>query len=194
MTNGYRKNNTKNLTTGAVLSAISVVFVILAGVIPGIKLSLLALASFPAALMVLRTGPRGGLAVYAVSSLLALLLSPFKLTAVLYIIFFGYYATAKYIIESRLAVRTQRLAKLLLFAAVALISYFFLSELFLGGSGIAASVLSRADMGSFLSFLTVEKITAPIFVIGAVIILFIYDAIFSGVITFFFEKIDRYTL
>lgn len=89
----------KNLTVGALLSALSVAIIALGGVIEVLDLSVAAIASFICVFAVIEFGGAYPWLIFAVTSALSLMLIPTNLGAWCYVLFFGYYAILKEKIE-----------------------------------------------------------------------------------------------
>ena len=106
--------NTKKLAFSAIMSSLAVVFLYIGALFDVLDLSVAALASLCVLWVMVEFGTRWALSVYAVTSVLALLLLPVKLPAVLFAGFFGYYPAAKAVFERKLHGVLQWLAKLLL--------------------------------------------------------------------------------
>jgi len=99
MTPVQRNNAGKKVTLGGVLTALGLICIYLANLLPTTRLTFLAIGSMFIFVMVIEFGVRAALATYAATSLLAVAILPFNLLAILYIIFFGYYGVVKYYIE-----------------------------------------------------------------------------------------------
>ena len=87
------------LALSAILSAVSAVMILLASVLPSGRIAVTALAGCACAAAVIHIGLKRSIAVFAVSAALALLISPTKSCAVLYVLFFGWYPITKSPIE-----------------------------------------------------------------------------------------------
>lgn len=79
------------------MTAVAVVLVYLAQVVPTMKLSFVAVAGVAAAFIVAESGPVYGLLCYAASAILSVILAP--ASGWLYIVFFGWYPSVKCLIE-----------------------------------------------------------------------------------------------
>jgi len=90
---------TKKIASAAMLSAVSVLLLYLSSVMPTMRVGLVAIAGILPSFLVIRFGVSAGFISYAAASILALLLLPNKLTALLYIILFGHYPMVKSLIE-----------------------------------------------------------------------------------------------
>ena len=125
------KSNQKKITYPAVASALSVVLLLIASVIPSGQLGFIAATTICSVYTLNESGMIGVLSIYAITSLLGFLLLPDKVPLILYLLFFGYYPILKAMTENLPGVLTW------LIKLTALnISLFFikrlLSELILG--------------------------------------------------------------
>jgi hypothetical protein len=116
----------RRLTLAALLTALSVALLFFAGLTPSGKLGLSAAAGLIPAVAVLREGVRTGFLCYAGTSILALMLLPSKLPALLYTILLGHYPMLKALIERLRKRSLEWLCKLALANAL-----FFLLRRFL---------------------------------------------------------------
>jgi hypothetical protein len=124
------KNSTKRIAYSAMLSAVSVLLLYISSVAPTMRLGLVAMAGVLPAVIVIRFGVPTAFASYAAVSILALILLPDKLTAVLYIVLFGHYPMFKNLIERLRRMWLEWLLKLALFNVLAAL-LFLLNALFL---------------------------------------------------------------
>ncbi len=90
---------TRLLARCAILTALSVTLLYLAGVLPAASLTLAAFAAVLPAAAVLQGGLRWGAMVWLASSALGLLLAPDKSMALLYALVLGHYTITKSLIE-----------------------------------------------------------------------------------------------
>lgn len=79
------------------MTAVAVVLVYLAQIVPTMKLSLVAMAGVAAAFIVAESGPLYGLLCYAASAILSMILAPSS--GWMYVVFFGWYPAVKCLIE-----------------------------------------------------------------------------------------------
>ncbi len=89
------QKKTFRITYPAVLSALTVICLVLAGVLPSGQLGLAAVASLFSVAAVADLGAVSGLCVYAVSAALGFLLAGDKTAPFLYLMFFGWYPAVK---------------------------------------------------------------------------------------------------
>lgn len=90
-----QKNNVRRLTTCAMLSALGVVLLWLGSVIQVVDVSMAVVASLLCVFAVIEYGGSAPWLIFAVTSILSLILVPQKTPAVMYALFFGYYPIIK---------------------------------------------------------------------------------------------------
>ena len=113
------------------MTAVSVVFVYLASVMPSGQLGFVAIASLFTAAAIIEAGIGAGLFVFAGCSILSFLLISNKSIMFLYLLFFGYYPIIKNIAERVKNKVISWIIKLIIFnAALSAIWFFFRSVLF----------------------------------------------------------------
>lgn len=113
---------TKQLVTGAMLSALTLIILYLTFLLPTNTLSLLTLASAIGPIALIRANVKTSLLVYIVSSVLCLVLMPPNIST-LYILFFGIYGLLKYFIEKLNHLALEWLLKLAFFNSVFYIGF-----------------------------------------------------------------------
>lgn len=154
----------------AVLTALGVVLLFLARVVPSGRIGLMVLTSFPVCLSLMLYGTGWAFGVFAVTAVLGLLLFPGAVT-ILYLLFFGYYPITKSLFE-RLHSKALCLAlKLVLYAAV-----------------FAGAYLLAEPIGLTVSGLLPWYVLLPL---GALVFL-VYDWCYSQVIRIYLDKFARY--
>lgn len=133
----------------SMLSALSVVFMLIGIIFPTFDLAAATLASFSVILAVCELGKGYAFGVYAASSVLAIIISPQNSAAIFYAAFIGYYPLIKSIIEVRIHRRIPAIAlKILCFNAALAIMLFvavkFLSfEEFIGWYAVGFIVMAQ---------------------------------------------------
>lgn len=167
---GLQRANINKITLGAILSAFSLMLLLGAQIIPGVELTFYALASVLPAFMIIEMKGKGGFALYIVVSLLAFFLLPNKLAVIPYIMFFGIYGIIKYYIEKLNSPVMQILAKAVVFMGMFTVAYFF-------------------SKGLFFANINLPELATPLLYIGALLMLFLYDAIFTEIINLYLKKI-----
>ena len=148
---------TRLITTSALLTALTMVFLYLSSVFPTMQLTFVAAASLFVTAQVIENGIRGGLFVFIGSTLLGFLIVPDKTSMILYLLFFGYYPIVKSLAERNNKPLIRWLIKIsIMSAAMAVILYFFGELIF--------------DLGSFeygvLAFAALFEITFILYDIG----------------------------
>lgn len=113
---------TKQLVTGAMLSALTLIILYLTFLFQANTLSLLTLASAMGPIALIRANVKTSLLVYIVSSLLCLVLMPPDIST-LYILFFGIYGLLKYFIEKLNHLSLEWFLKLAFFNSVFYIGF-----------------------------------------------------------------------
>lgn len=97
-----KANRTKELAFSAIVSALAVVLLYIGALFEVLDLSAAAMASLCVLWVMAELGTKWALAVYAATSVLALVLLPVKLPAVLFVLLFGYYPPLKAFYERKL--------------------------------------------------------------------------------------------
>ena len=108
---------------GGIISALSVMLMLLTAVLPFMTYALPLLAGTLLIVMVIEIGKGWAAAVYAAVSLLAIFVVPDKEAAVFYIAFFGYYPIIKSTLEKRLPRVVEWVVKLLIFNAACVVGW-----------------------------------------------------------------------
>ena len=175
---------TKKLTLSAVICALGVVLLSIGSLVQTVDLSAAALASFMCIFAVIELGGAYPWAIYVVTGLLSVILTPYGMAGWFYIAFFGYYPMVKEKLE-RLPKFFSWVLKILvlnvaLFLCV-LISYFlfFASS---GGGLMDAFFKIFGDEG-FAEIFAV----AMVFAVNAVFV--IYDIALTSVISMYINRL-----
>ena len=164
------KSSARPLARAGIASALSVLVLLLASVLPTARLALVCLASLGPALCALHDSPRWALGCFAAAALLSLLLLPQKGVSLGYAVFAGYYPVLKLRLE-RLGNRLHRLAfKLAVFNAA-------LAVLWLGFHALSAPAL---PLGRF-------AVPAGVLIANAAFL--VYDYALDQIILFYLRKI-----
>ena len=172
----------KNLTVGALLSALSVAILAIGGVIQALDLSVAALASFICVFAVIELGGTYPWLIFAVTSALSIMLIPSNVGAWCYVLFFGYYAILKEKIE--------RLNTVLAWVIKMLIGNVAFAILLFGFGTIT--------YGTGLSFVElVSKVfdtrAGVVFAVGCILLVefffVIYDIALTRMITFYLNRL-----
>lgn len=167
-----QKQKTKIVALGGVMLALSITTIFLAGLIPGVELTLYALSSFYTAVIIIETKAGGGWIFYIASCLLSLVMIPNKTALLPYIIFFGIYGLAKYYIEKIRNQVIEVILKLLFFNSSFGLGIYFFKDLLLGN-------IHMPDYPQL------------ILIAGAELMFLLYDAIFTMLIAFYNKRLRR---
>ena len=160
------QSQTKKITAAAILSALGVLFLLLGSFFESLDLTFSAMAAVIVVFAVIEIGKPFPLLIYAVTSLLSLLLLPSKFAAVAYALFFGYYPIFKEMFE-RLHFLLSLLLKFSLFNTA-----FFLIIL------VSKHFLGLSEEFSF---------GIPLLLVGNVAF-FAFDFLLTQLITLYFVK------
>lgn len=168
---------TKRVTFSAICLALTVIFLYAAAVLSTGKIAALGLASLLCGICVSRFGVRYGIALYVGASILALLLLPNKVFALLYVLFAGYYPIVKLYIEKLRRLWTEWILKLLFFDVILIILYIIVKLFFM-------PVLTSA-----IALLVLQYLGPAILILQ--IIFLVYDWILSYMIGYYDQFIRR---
>lgn len=166
--------STRTLALAGLLSAISLMFLLFASVIPSGWTGVTALAGLCVAVAVAAAGYLPGILSYLVSGILALLLLPAKHVAILYLSLFGLYPVLKSLFETCRARIVEYLLKLVFFDLVLFLLYRFAFGLFFAAG---AADWSRPFPFALALFL------------GGTIVFFVYDYAFSRVMVLLQKRV-----
>jgi riboflavin transporter FmnP len=159
----------KKLAFCAMISALSIIFLYLAFVIPTGKAALYTISSVFLAAVVLEAGLCGGIISYFCVSILALFLIPDKTFILPYVLFFGYYPVVKQICESKIKNRFIEYFIKFTWGNVAFWAVWFLAQ----------SLFS----------IVLEKWPLLLFYLAANVFFFLYDYVFTLLIHWYQTRI-----
>lgn len=128
---GEEKKTTRRLAVSAVLAALGVVLLLLGSLVQVLDLSMAAIASLLVVFAVIEIGGKYPMLIYAVTSVLSLLLLPVKTAALIYFVFAGYYPILKAALEGRLTKPVAWTFKAVIFCAAVAIGLLAAGKLFL---------------------------------------------------------------
>lgn len=159
----------KKVAYTGVLSALTVILIYFAALVPSGKLSLYALSSLPAALVVMEFGIGAGALLYVSASLLSFLLAGF-FGSFPYIVFFGLYSLLKYYIEKSNKRAYEVILKIITFNILLSIYYFLAVRLFAASIGMPDKVIY-------------------LLIAAAQFVFFVYDYVFSRLLYYYQDNI-----
>ena len=166
------RKGTNTIALGGICLALTIIFLLGASFVPGVELTLYALSSLFVAVMVIERGPKSGLLLYAAAVILGLILVPNKLGMLPYIVLFGYYGVVKYYIEKKCRPRLQLAVKIILFAVILAVGLW-------GTKGLLLGNIQLPDYSTVIIFA------------GGVVMMVLYDAIYTFAIRIYRERIKR---
>jgi hypothetical protein len=150
------KAKTRRMTMGGVCVALSVVSVMISSMIPGLELTFYGVSSIFTAVMIIESGLAGGALTYVASSLLCIMIVPNKIAVIPFIFFFGLYGFIKYFAERYRNPVGQIAVKVICFALIFGIAWFFFKALFFGNivlpSKFPAWALAAAGLCGFILY------------------------------------------
>lgn len=175
---------TKKMTTSALLAAMGVALLFIGSLIETLDLSMAALASFFCIFAVIELGGAYPWLIFAVTSVLAVVLMPFSMAGWFYLLFFGYYPILKEKFENLPKLASWGIKMIVLnialIASVALAYFLFFGQS--GGSIIDAFIyiFGGEEVGSYIA-LGVYVLVNIVFVI--------YDIALTRLISLYFFKL-----
>lgn len=168
-----QKKRAISITIPAILAGVGLLLLYLSALAPSGRWAVVAVAGLLTAAAVITVGLWGGLACYAVTGLLGLLLVPDRLNVLLYLLFFGIYPVIKSLLERICPQWLGFLGKLAFFNGVLTVFFFAFSALFL--PALPEALTDR----SWLLYLA-----------GNVVFI-VYDFGFTKLISFYGERLSK---
>lgn len=176
---------TKKLTLGALLAAMGTVLLLLGALIETLDLTMAALASFFCIFAVIELGGAYPWLIYAVTSILSVVLMPQGMGGWFYLLFFGYYPIIKEKTE-RLKKPISVILKILIFNGALIsgvaISYFLFFAQREGVNALDAVILFFGGEGA-------GKIMAAFMYLLSNVVFLLYDLAVTRMISFYFIKL-----
>ncbi|MEG1583900.1 MAG: hypothetical protein RR361_02460, partial [Anaerovorax sp.] len=166
-----KKVNT--ITYLGVMLAFSVALLFLSSFVPGVELTLYALASFFVGIVIVEEGVKAGILFYVATILLSLVIVPNKMGILPYVFLFGLFGIAKFYIEKLRKFPLEMVLKLVFFNGVMAIGLFFFKELF----------MMNLDLPQLPLFLII---------IGGEFMFLLYDYLYTQVIGFYIRNIKKF--
>jgi len=167
------KNNhysAKEVALGGVLTALTVIALFLASILPTGRISLYVLSSFFISIIIIESGVKAGFIFYVASSIAALLIVPSKIDLVPYVFFFGYYGIAKHYIEKIKILWLEYIIKIMFFGITAAASYF-----------IAKTAIGNISL----------KISVVLIIALVVIVFIVYDFVYTLFTVYYHDKLRK---
>ena len=152
-----RNKHSFRVALGGVISALSLVVLMMTGVIPFATYSLPCLAGLLLVVVVVECGAKWAWVSFAATAILSMMITPDREAAIMYTALFGYYPMVKQQIEKRFFGVKEWAYKLLLFNISVVIAYFIAINL-LGmtylledlGDSVALGLLALLGLGNIV--------------------------------------------
>ncbi|HVI39245.1 MAG TPA: hypothetical protein VM577_01170 [Anaerovoracaceae bacterium] len=163
--------DTKKVVTSGILLALSTITLLGATFVPGIELTLYALSSVYAAIIIIEFSVSTGWLFYFASVILAFILVPNVAGLIPYTIFFGIYAMIKYYIENlkKFSQPVEIIIKLVFCNLMFALGFIFFGTVFTGA-------------------IQIPNVALPIILIGAQVFFLAYDYILTLVIGLYLKR------
>lgn len=167
----------RKIAYGGILTALCVVLVYAAAIMPSGKLGIYALSSLVIAIAVVELDIKWGTVVFAAAAILIVLLTGNINALLLFGLFFGSYPLVKYFIEKQRKAAAEILLKLFTFN-IAAVAGFYVYSLIFGVSPLNQQILGKAAN---------TMLIAGAF--GAQVVFIIYDYVLSRLIGYYINRI-----
>lgn len=167
-----KKTKTSTIALGGICLALTVIFMFAGSIVPGIELTLFAVSSLFIAVMIMESGIRAGILLYAAAVILGLLLIPNKLAMIPYVFFFGYYGILKFFIEKIHNAVIQIIIKVCFFAVILCIGLLGFKELLLGS-------------------VSLPDYPAAVLIVAGILMMLVYDYIYTLIINMYLKRIKN---
>ena len=140
----------RTITLSAVMTALTVVFLFLANILPTGRLGIIAVASLFVTAAVIEAGISAGVFVFVGSGILAALILPEKTTALLFAVFFGYYPLIKSLAERLKKTVLTWAVKIAVFNAALTVIWFIFRKLLFELDTLSLNALVIYALGNIL--------------------------------------------
>lgn len=160
------------ISINGVYMAMAVALLFFATIMPGIEMSIYALAGLVLGLVILETGIKSGMFHYAGTLILSFIIIPNKVAILPYATFFGIYGFVKFYIEKIKSALWQLILKVCFFIIM-------FSTIFLGFKEVLFANVELPDISKGLLF------------IGGLIMFVLYDYIYTLGMNLYLKRIKR---
>lgn len=162
------KNNILNISRGGIFTALGIILLYIASLLPTSKLFLLASSALIISVAIISSGIKNSIVIYLSTSLLSFLLLGFRGTVIGYITFFGLYSIIKLYIEKLDKLFLEIFLKLIFFNITLMILFLLSKVVFID--------------------IPLPNINLGFLILGINIVFLVYDYILSLVITYIDNK------
>jgi len=170
---------TSKTALGGIVAALSVAAMFVLSVIESMTYAVPAIAGAFLVLVVVESGKKWAAGVYAVVSIMSLMLIPNKEAAVMYTAFFGYYPVLKAVLEERTPKWLEWIIKLAVFNAAMLLAYWFVKLLI----GVGLEELGGEFLGRY---------AVPVLLLVANVMFLLYDFALTQYISLYVKRGRKY--
>lgn len=172
-----RKQLSSKVALGGVAAALSILFMILAGVTSTLVYAIPMFVGALLLVLVIETGKGFATAVYVAVSVISLLILGNKEAAVMYVAFFGYYPIIKSFLEKHLKPVLCWVIKYIIFNIAMVASYFAVTKIFM---------ISFEDVEAF------GKWALPLLLLAGNVVFVMYDVLLTRLVTIYFYRWQKY--
>lgn len=172
-----RKQISFKVALGGVAAALSILFMILAGVTSTLVYAIPMFVGALLLVLVIETGKGFATAVYVAVSVISLLVLGNKEAAVMYVAFFGYYPILKSFLEKHLKPVLCWVIKYIIFNVAMVVSYFAVTKIFM---------ISFEDVEAF------GKWALPLLLLAGNVVFAMYDVLLTRLVTIYFYRWQKY--
>ncbi len=172
-----RKLLSFKVALGGVVAALSLLFMILAGVTSTLVYAIPMITGALLMMLVVEFGQGFASLIYVAVSVLSLLLLGNKEAAIMYVGFFGYYPIIKSVLEKHLKGFICWIVKYLIFNVAMVASYFVTTKIFM---------ISFEDIESF------GKFALPLLLLSGNVLFVMYDIVLTRLVTIYLYRWRKY--
>lgn len=172
-----RKQLTFKVALGGVTAALSILFMMLAGVTSTLVYAIPMFVGALLMVLVIETGKGFATAVYVAVSVVSLLILGNKEPAVMYVTFFGYYPIIKSLLEKLLKPVLCWIIKFLIFNAAMVVAYLSVTKIFM---------ISYEDVEAF------GKWALPLLLLAGNVVFVMYDVLLTRLVSIYFYRWQKY--
>ncbi len=172
-----RKQISFKVALGGVTAALSILFMLLAGVTSTLVYAIPMFVGALLIVLVIETGKGFATAVYLAVSVVSLLVLGNKEAAVMYVAFFGYYPIVKSILENKIKPVLCWIIKYLIFNTAMVVAYLCVTKIFM---------ISFEDMEAF------GKWALPLLLLAGNVVFAMYDVLLTRLVTIYFYRWQKY--
>ena len=172
-----RKQISFKVALGGVAAALSILFMIAAGLTSTLVYAIPMFTGALLMVLVIELGSGFATAVYVAVSVISLLILGNKEAAVMYVAFFGYYPILKSFLEKHIKPVLCWIVKYIIFNVAMITAYFAVTKIFM---------ISYEDIESF------GKWALPLLLLAGNVVFAMYDVLLTRLVTIYFYRWQKY--